>query len=209
MTRATSIAAAIAIVLSLTACVTAPPTPVENYYRLQPEQLSDPNVSRLPLAVRVQRFTADGLLRERAMLYTDDDGQRILKQHNYHFWMDSPTRMLRDYWVARLERTDRVQPDGNSGAAYILHGRLRRMERLLHQDGVDIALGLELRVVDEATGEDLMQRRYDVVERAATDRVVDSVKAYETALRLIHSRFIADLGANPALAGDYRTDVRR
>jgi len=66
---------------------------------------------------------------------------------------------------------------------------------LLGPDQVDIALGLELSLRDIATGREILQRSYEVVEPAAGERVVDSVKAYEAALQVILEQFIADLAA--------------
>jgi len=119
----------------------------------------------------------------------------VLKQHVYHYWLDTPARLLRDYWTTQLQEPDTGQIEPSGGNYYALHGRLRRMERLLGEDRVDIALSLELSLRNNATGRNIMQRRYNVTERAASDRVVDSVKAYEVALREIHAQFVADLAA--------------
>ncbi len=40
-----------------------------------------------------------------------------------------------------------------------------------------------------------MQRRYDLVEPAKSDRVVDSIKAFESALERVLARLAADLAA--------------
>ncbi|MDH3451300.1 MAG: ABC-type transport auxiliary lipoprotein family protein [Gammaproteobacteria bacterium] len=190
-----SLAATIAFVLSLAGCMTSPPAPTENFYRLRPGQTPTSVVPQLPVPVRVQRFTADGLLRERAMLYSEDAGHRVLKQHSYHFWMDTPARLLHDYWSARLQDANPTRVGRTRAANHALHGRLRRMERLLSDNRVDIALSIELSVRDDAAGSNILQRRYEVVEPAASDRVVDSVKAFETALQAVHAQFLADFGA--------------
>ncbi len=189
------LAASIAMALALAACMSSPPVPMENYYRLRPGEITAVGVSPLPIALHVQRFTADGLLRERAMLYSDDSGHRVLKQHVYHYWLDTPARLLRDYWTTQLQESDTGKIEQSSAPDYALHGRLRRMERLLSGDQVNIALSLELSLRDNATGINIMQRRYEVIEQATSDRVVDSVKAYEAALQVIHTRFVADLAA--------------
>jgi ABC-type uncharacterized transport system auxiliary subunit len=131
----TRLAATISISLVLAACMTSPPAPTDTYYRLQPGETAEPEVPRLPMSLHVQRFTADGLLRERAMLYSDDNGHRVLKQHVYHYWLDNPARLLHDYWAAQLQGSDLVQTGQSSATDYVLRGRLRRMERLLSPAG--------------------------------------------------------------------------
>ena len=127
----TRLAATISIALALAACMTSPPAPTDTYYRLRPGEIPAAGVSQLPMSLQVQRFTADGLLRERAMLYSDDDGHRVLKQHVYHYWLDNPARLLHDYWTAQLQGSNPMQVGQSSATDYELHGRLRRMERLL------------------------------------------------------------------------------
>jgi len=180
--------------------MTSPPAPTENYYRLRPEQTAPPGASHLPGTIQVRRFTADGLLRERALLYSDDGGHRVLKQHAYHYWMDAPANLLRDYWTVRLQGTGFTPVGQPTTRDLTLHGRLIRMERLLANDRVDIALSLELRVHRTVTGRDVLKRSYDVIQRASSDRVLDSVKAFESALQTIHVQFVADLVALPPQA---------
>ena len=148
-----------------------------------------------PVAVQVRRFTAHGLLRERAIVYSDDVGHRVLKQHSYHFWMDAPARLLHDYWTARLQDANTRAVGELIAPAFALHGRLRRMERLLNERGVEIAVSIELSLRDNATGVEVLQRRYDVTKSASSDRVLDSVKAFESALHSIHSQFVVELAA--------------
>jgi len=179
----------------LASCMTSPPAPTENYYRLRPNQSVATGVTHQPMTIQVRRFTADGMLRERAMLYSDDDGHRVLKQHAYHYWMDAPASLLHDYWSARLQVTGATPVGQSIKTDFALHGRLRRMERLLGDGEVEIALNVELSLRATATGAEVLQRNYEVIQRASSDRVLDSVKAFETALQTIHSRFVADLAA--------------
>ena len=185
----------IGVAALLASCMTSPPAPAENYYRLRPDQPVAAGATHQPMTIRVRRFTADGMLRERAMLYSDDDGHRVLKQHAYHYWMDAPASLLHDYWSARLQVTGATQVGQSLTTDFALHGRLRRMERLLGNGGVEIALNVELSLRATATGTEVLQRNYEVIQRASSDRVLDSVKAFETALQTIHAQFVVDLAA--------------
>lgn len=179
------------IAFLLTGCFTSPPAPAEHYYRL----VAEPAGGRLPLRLRVQRFAADGLLRERALLYSDDSGHRVLKQHSYHYWADAPSRVLTDYLAAQLNGGSggQVSDSDSDSALPALHGSIKRMERLLRDDGVKVALSLELRVRSQASNADVLHRRYDIIEPAASDRIVDSVKAFEAAVQKITAQLAADV----------------
>jgi len=196
---ARSIVVFIIAVVPLVGCMTSPPAPTDSYYRLTPEQLGAPKELVLPISLQVRRFTADGLLRERALLYSDDHGHRVLKQHNYHFWTDAPARLFTDYWRARLGDQRAALARTSGAGRYALHGRVRRMERLVDKDGVEIALGIELWVVDNISGIDIIRRRYDVIERTDSGQVVDSVKAYEVALQIVSAQFVTDLAERSSL----------
>ena len=165
--------------------------------------------AHLPVTIQVRRFTADGLLRERAMLYSEDGGHRVLKQHAYHYWMDAPASLMHDYWTARLPGASPTPVGQTVTGDFVLYGRLRRMERLLGNERVDIALSLEFRLRDTTTGREFLQRSYDVIQRASSDRVLDSVKAFETALRTIHARFVIDLAALPSQASRVNSEPER
>ncbi len=174
---------------SLAGCFTSPPAPAEHYYRL----VAEPANGRPPLRLRVQRFAADGLLRERALLYSDDNGHRVLKQHSYHYWADTPSRVLTDYLAAQLNGGSAGQVSDSDAALPVLHGSIKRMERLLRDEGVKVALSLVLRVRSQSGNADVLHRRYDIIEPAASDRIVDSVKAFETALQRITAQLAADV----------------
>ena len=170
-------------------CFTSPPAPAEHYYRL----VAEPASGRPPLRLRVQRFAADGLLRERALLYSDDSGHRVLKQHSYHYWADTPSRVLADYLAAQLNGGSAGQVSDSESTLPALYGSIKRMERLLRDDGVKVALSLELRVRSQPSNADVLHRRYDIIEPAASDRIVDSVKAFEHALQRITAQLAADV----------------
>lgn len=195
---ARSIVAFTIVAFPLVGCMTSPPAPTDSYYRLMPKETGASKELTLPLQVR--RFTAEGLLRERALLYSDDAGHRVLKQHNYHFWTDAPAHLLTDYWRIQLSDLRPRLARTSSANRYELHGHVRRMERLISKDGVQIALGIELWVLDNTSGKEIIRRRYDVIERAASDQVVDSVQAYEVALQTVSAQFVADFAPSSSLA---------
>ncbi len=82
---------AILFVLILTSCVNQPPLPTDHYYRLRVAQ--DINSDKeIVNSISVIVFQADGLYRERAILYSENEIE--VKQYHYHHWIDSPNRLL-------------------------------------------------------------------------------------------------------------------
>ena len=45
-------------------------------------------------------FQADGLYRERAILYSENEIE--IKQYHYHHWVDSPSRLLQEHLADML-----------------------------------------------------------------------------------------------------------
>ena len=92
-------------VAALAGC-SAPPVPRDHYYRLlvpmPAESSGEPLLSGV---MTVELLQADGLLRERPLLYSQSAAAYELQQHNYHYWNDVPPRLLQDQMVTYLRRS--------------------------------------------------------------------------------------------------------
>ena len=114
----------IAIGVVLAAC-SQPPVPKDNYYRLHigsPKQIYNKPLFSGP--VEVQRFSADGLLANRHIVYANSQRPHLLNEYHYHFWSEPPPAMIRDQMVDFLraaKASDRVvTPELRISAKYIL-----------------------------------------------------------------------------------------
>ena len=83
----------------LTSCVKQPPLPTDHYYRLPALQGINTDQEIID-SISVINFQADGLYRERAILYSENKVE--IKQYHYHHWVDSPNRLLQEYLAERL-----------------------------------------------------------------------------------------------------------
>ena len=85
----------------------APPVPRDHYYRLG---VHGPETGRteapFPGVMQVDQLQADGLLRERPLLYSRSGASHEVQQHNYHYWTDAPPLMLHDQLVTYLRRSN-------------------------------------------------------------------------------------------------------
>jgi ABC-type uncharacterized transport system auxiliary subunit len=191
-------AGALALALSLSACFgAAPPVPKEQYFRLtataDPQPLSNP----LPGIVEVSPLLSDGVLGERPLLFTSNDGQK-LEQRNYAYWTDPPPAMLRDQLVTYLTKAgiaERVVPSElRIASQYRLQGRILRLEQLAPSGGGNGGvIALELSLIEKSNDGILASGRYEVAQEASGANIDDAVKALNSGLNEILAAFVADL----------------
>ena len=207
----------------LTGCLgSAPPIPRDHYYRVMvapPSRsaasqtasiegaagLGQPGLGRpdsgaaivaYPGVLSVAQLAADGLLRERPLLYSTTGSATEMQQHDYHYWMDPPTRMLQlqlvDYLRASGLARSVVTPDLRIKADYEVNGRIKRLERLLGGGPARVVVELELSLVARPDNELIVIGTYSAEAIAGDDGVESSVLALNQALGQIFERFLAD-----------------
>ncbi|HMA15621.1 MAG TPA: ABC-type transport auxiliary lipoprotein family protein [Kiloniellaceae bacterium] len=186
----------------------APPVPRDHYYRLLVPMPAESAETLLPGTMTVELLQADGLLRERPLLYSAAGGAYELQQHNYHYWNDVPPRMLQDQMVGYLRRSGAavlvVTPDTRVRADYRVSGKAKRFERLMGDGAPKVAVEIELtlqRLSDDAL---LVVDTYSAEEATADDSVGASIEALNAATASVFDAFLGDLrqaaATNTALA---------
>ncbi len=218
MKRLSLIALALAGLTGLTGCIgSAPPIPRDHYYRVMvtppsraaaSQTASIENASVLgrpgsradivafPGVLSVAQLEAEGLLRERPLLYSTTGSATEMQQHDYHYWMDPPTRMLQLQLVDYLRASGLVQsvvtPELRIEADYEVSGRIKRLERLLGGGPTRVVAELELSLVARANNELIVVGTYRAEAIADDDGVESSVLALNQALGQVFERFLAD-----------------
>ncbi len=204
---------ALAGLTGLTGCLgSAPPVPRDHYYRVlvAPPIQGDESPSAsgqsasgqsaigitFPGVLSVAPLDADGLLRERPLLYSATGGAHELQQHDYHYWMDPPPRMLQaqlvDYLRAAGLAKAVITPDLRVRPDYEITGRLKRFERLLGGGPTRVVAEIELALVEIERRQLLVIETYSAEVAAGNDSVEASVLALDRALARIFERFLAD-----------------
>jgi len=176
----------------------APPVPRDHYYRLLvPLPAESGGAMLLPGVLTVELLQADGLLRERPLLYSTAADAAELQQHNYHYWNDVPPRLLQDQMVTYLRRSGVaslvVTPDTRVRAEYQISGKAKRFERLVGGGGSKVVVEIEfalLRLSDDAL---LVVNTYSAEEAAAGDSVEDSILALNRATARVFDAFLSDV----------------
>ncbi len=201
----------------------APPVPRDHYYRVlvappaqggAPQSTSGQSATgqssvagqsaagiMFPGVLSVAPLGADGLLRERPLLYSATGDAHEMQQHDYHYWMDPPPKMLQaqlvDYLRASGLAEAVITPDLRVRPDYEITGRLKRFERLLGGGPTRVVAEVELALVETERNETgrkqlLVVETYSAEVAAADDSVEASVVALAQALGRIFERFLAD-----------------
>lgn len=178
--------------------LSAPPVPRDTYYRILVPAPVRSDLPMLPGVLVVVPLDADGLLRERALLYSANGQAVQMRQHDYQYWIDPPPRMLQIQLIDYLRRSGLaavvVAPDLRVKADYSLSGRIKRLERLLGGGPPRAVAELELALVDSASQQLILVRSYAAEVRADDDSVAASVIALNAALAKIFESFLIDTG---------------
>jgi ABC-type uncharacterized transport system auxiliary subunit len=152
------------LIAGLAACASAP-LPEDHYYRL--DNLA-PGATRLNTArfvsINVQRIHMTGIYGERPLLYSSAQAPTELRQYHYHYWADSPARLIQerlaDYLrVARLAG-DVTVSSNDAAAEYQLVGTVQRFEQRLEGAGAKADVALELTLLRTADNHRLISKSY-------------------------------------------------
>lgn len=187
--------------LLLTACGSTGPVQQDSFYRLS---IDDPGrrfgQPLLDGTVEVGRFSADGLTSERAIVHTGAGPG--LRQYNYHYWVDSPTRLIQEAVVKALrvgEAAPRIVTAGTRVPAdYRVTGKLGRLHHETGETGetgADVVVELEISVIDARSNTLVMVGDYSARRRVEGDGVPAAVVAFRHALTGILARFLDELAA--------------
>ncbi len=197
-------ALALAIVaLSLAGCQSsATPVPVDRFYRISiaaPVPIAAP---QLPGTVLVARLDADGLMRERPVVYSADADGNALTQHEYDFWIEPPTRLLQAELVRYLRAAGVAQsivtPELRVTSEFEVIGSIRRFERLIGRSAPRVAVSLELALVDRSGDQPRVVQTYAAEIACADDTVDGSVTAFNQAISAIFAEFLRDIRTSGA-----------
>ena len=193
----TRLSLAILVAAMLGGCLgTAPPVPRDHFYRIQVTSSPGEAERYLPGVVLVQSLDADGLLRERPLVFGAKGRPHEMQQHDYHYWTDPPARMLQVQLVDYLRRSgvarSVVTPDLRISPDYEVRGRIKRLERLLGGGAPQVSVELELGLIGRAQNRLLVLDSYAVELPAEDSSIASSISAVNQAVAEIFGRFLAD-----------------
>ncbi len=173
--------------------------PPDHYYRItvtKPDQRAAGIA--FPGVLSVATFDGDGLLCGRPVLFTTDGREGTLRQHNYHYWVDSPSRLLQGQLASYLRNSaladSVVTPEMRVRADYELVGRIIRLERVLGAGPPRVAVKLALSVVRLSDHKLVTTNTFSAEVNCVDDSVGAAITAMNQAVGEIFNDFVAGTG---------------
>ena len=179
--------------LTLTACSSQAPLPTDHYYRL-PELTGVSSDQKRVGSISVITFQAESLYQERAILYTENEIE--LKQYHYHYWTDSPTRLLQERLAERLRLSsisNLVLNTFEGNSELIIKGQIKAFERLQQKGSESVYVKLLLQVNSNTRNAPMLQKEYVQTVVLPSNTIASAIKAFAEAVDLIFSDFYDDL----------------
>ncbi len=202
----------LALPLLAAGCLTsAPPVPKDNFHRIvvRADQAGNPAKAPLNGVVSVAPFEADGLLRERPLIFAVTDDGLTLRQHDYHHWADVPSRMLRAQLIEYLRASGFarmvVTPDLRVASDYEVRGRLKRLEQNRAGGRPMVTIEIELALVRLSDRRALVIDSYTVSRPSGGTGVDAGVAALNLAAADLFGRFLGDARGSYLAAAESRT----
>ena len=175
----------------LTACGSPAPVPQDHFYRLPAAEVDADN--RLTNGVLlVEPFRANGLIRERSLVYVDSGDSVELERYHYHLWHESPGYMLQQHLADYLRHSngaDTVTTTHAVPAEVVITGELHQFMRIHAEDGDRVVVSLELRLQHVDGDGPGFHRLYTEYEPVNGQGMTAVVKAFNRALSRIYNDF--------------------
>jgi ABC-type uncharacterized transport system auxiliary subunit len=180
----------------LASCASSPPAKEVFYRFLEPAsvELSGPVIDG---TLRVERLRAEGILSERALLFSREDSPGMVEQYRYHHWAEPPARLVTQGLLEYLQQAnvaDKVIADDiRTEVDYSIDGEVLRLERVLGNGTSRVNMEVLLRLQEFDSRELVLQKRYRETIAVQEDSLIAVVDALSLARERIYQRFVKDL----------------
>jgi len=171
--------------------------PADRFHRLN---VGTPSTAfetpRLQGTLEVERFHANDVLQDRAIVFVEQDNPNVLHQYQYQLWADPPTRMLQAATVEYLRDAHLAEQVVTTGLrvdpSYTLTGDLKKLEHVVGNSS-SVQVELEYRLRDYQHGELVWVKTYRVGKPARDASVAAATEAIGEAVDEILANLTADL----------------
>lgn len=187
------------VFLFMFGCATPAPVPVDRFYRLPEAPGSEVAADLAASVIVVGRFSAHGIHRERAIVFSASADAVELQQHRYHYWSDSPTRMLRDHLLDFLRASSAapaVSIEPTRSADLRLSARIRRLDRVIADGRQAVFVKLDFEIVTDNSMVPILVKSYSRHSAVSEQSVQAAVAEFGAALVDIYQELARDINAN-------------
>lgn len=187
--------AALALLIGLAGCAAPSPAPEDHFYRLPAADAAHCNGQLTAGTLHVAAFRTDGLLHERAIVYSDADDSVELKKYDYHLWHQVPADLVRDHLLTHLRDCQvaaTVTRAADVPAEFVIAGYLSEFVQFRNAGSAHVVVTLELQLRHGAEGRPLLVKHYSERESVSDSAMPAVVNAFGRALARLHRRFVSD-----------------
>lgn len=187
--------AALALLIGLAGCAAPSPAPEDHFYRLPTADARHCSGQLTAGTLRVATFRTDGLLHDRAIVYSDADDSVELKKYDYHLWQQDPADLVRDHLLTYLRDCQvaaTVTRAADVPAEFVIAGYLGEFMQFRNAGSEYVAVTLELQLRHGVEGMPLLVKRYSEREPVSDAAMPAVVNAFGRALARLHAHFVSD-----------------
>jgi ABC-type uncharacterized transport system auxiliary subunit len=178
----------------LVACSSNRSIPEDQYYRLPSPMTELSDLDLIRGGIFVQRFIADGLYRERPLLYIKGSQGIEVAQYDYQLWIDTPSRLLRDHlitYLRKVQASDFVVDSTDVDSVLRIHGKLQRFES--DPDNGQIIVQMQFRVDHKDSESPVLLNEYSVNVSINGSGFDSIVLGYANAIDSIYFNMLSEL----------------
>ena len=183
---------ALAGVLGLAGCGSAPPVQADRFYSLEPVALEGPAGPPAPSILMVNDLAARGLLGGRQILFRTRTQPLVVDRYDGLLWAEPPTRALAQNLVNAIRAAQVfdfvVIPADRARADYLLGGEVERFEHLPTEQPPRVVGTINLALVRADDRRSIASRRYSGEETVDGD----SPEAMAGAFNRLAARLVAE-----------------
>jgi ABC-type uncharacterized transport system auxiliary subunit len=189
----------VVVAAAMLAGCSQPRVPEDNFYRLNiaaPQHMQAPIV---PGVVEVSRFVADGLVSQRAIVFSEATRANVAQPYHYEYWIEPPTVLLQnalvDYLRAAGAAGTVVTPELHAEPDVIASGRIRRFEHVREGGKGSVRVSLDLSLRERKSDRLLLVQSYDAERPVADAQLATVAREMSAAVEDIYGRLLRDLAA--------------
>jgi ABC-type uncharacterized transport system auxiliary subunit len=173
------------------------PVPTDRFHRLMIDSPATVYPApKLSGVLEVERFSANGVLQGRSIVFVEHDSPNVMHQYQYQLWSDPPTRMLQDATVDYLrdsQLADQVVPTGlRITPTYTLVGDIRQLEHVVG-NSASVIVELEFGLRQNRDDSLVWVKSYTATRAVKDDTVGAATRAMGEAVGEILTELSADL----------------